>query len=52
VEKGLREGVEKGKKAIALSMLKEGLDVQLICKVTGLSPTAIGQLGAGEEMDG
>ncbi len=41
LEKGLEEGMEKGKlrekQAIARTMLKEGLPIEMIIKVTGLS---------------
>lgn len=37
VEKGMQKGVEKGKLEIAKNALEEGLDMELIEKLTGLS---------------
>ena len=34
---GLAEGLAEGKAAVAASMIKEGLDLQLISKLTGFS---------------
>ena len=36
-EQGLEQGMQQNRQAIALNMLKEGLDIALICKITGLS---------------
>jgi predicted transposase/invertase (TIGR01784 family) len=45
VEKGLKEGIQKGesegKRKIALNMLKEGLSIELIVRVTNLDYTEI-----------
>ena len=43
-EEGIKEGKEEGIKQIALNMLKEGLNIDLISKITGLSGDEIGQL--------
>ena len=43
-EEGLEQGMEKNRQAIALNMLKEGLDIALICKMTGLSEEEIKKL--------
>ena len=48
IEKGLKEGREEGiqqeKLEIAKQMLSKGLDMQLICEMTGLSEQRIGSL--------
>ena len=36
-EQGLEKGMQKGMQAVALNMLDEKVDRDLICKVTGLS---------------
>ena len=36
-QEGLQQGLEKGMQAVALNMLDEKVDRDLICKVTGLS---------------
>ena len=41
---GKEEGREEEKKQIALNMLKEGLNIDLISKITGLSGDEVGQL--------
>jgi predicted transposase/invertase (TIGR01784 family) len=45
VEKGIKEGIKKGesegKRKIALNMLKEGLSIELIVRVTNLDYTEI-----------
>ena len=43
-EEGLKEGEKKGKIEIAKNMLKEGLDVNLISKLSGLSVKEIEEL--------
>ncbi len=43
-EEGLKEGVQQGKAQIAQSMLREGLDVDLIARVTGLDRAVIEKL--------
>ena len=35
-EEGIREGIEKGRKNVAINMLKENLDIDLVVKFTGL----------------
>ncbi len=40
-EEGMREGIEKGILQMAKNMLKNGLDIELICNITGLSKEAI-----------
>jgi predicted transposase/invertase (TIGR01784 family) len=37
IKKGIEKGIEKGKKEVIKNMLKEGLEVDLIAKVTGFS---------------
>ena len=44
MEKGRQEGRAEGKQAVALNMLKSGLDSALVCKVTGLSEQEIEKL--------
>lgn len=39
--KGMKQGIEQGKKNLVLCMLKEGLGVPLISKITGLSEEEI-----------
>jgi predicted transposase/invertase (TIGR01784 family) len=43
-EKGIVEGIQKEKKQTAIEMLKEGLSVELIAKVTKLSRDEIEDL--------
>jgi predicted transposase/invertase (TIGR01784 family) len=43
---GLEKGIEKGIFQVAKSMLKEGLAMHLIQKVTGLSQEEVGRLQA------
>ena len=40
----LRKGIEKGQKDLISSMLKNGLKISLISKVTGFSETEISKL--------
>ena len=44
MEKGVEKGMEQEKLEIAKNMLKKGLDVALICEMTGLSEEQINQL--------
>ncbi|PID90444.1 MAG: hypothetical protein CSA97_02890, partial [Bacteroidetes bacterium] len=48
MEEGLRKGMEKGreaeKKALALSMLAEGMTVEVVSRITGLSEDFLRQL--------
>ena len=44
MQKGIAEGLQKGMQQVALNMLKEGLDITLICKMTGLSKKEIKNL--------
>ena len=44
MEKGMEKGIEKGKKELVMNMLKQGLDVPFISKVTGLSKEKIKKL--------
>ncbi len=43
-EEGLREGLRQGKQQIAQSLLREGVDIDLIAKTTGLTREEIHQL--------
>ena len=40
-EKGVQEGLEKGRKEVVLNMLKEKAEISFISKVTGLSEKEI-----------
>ena len=40
----VNRGIEKGKKELVMNMLKQGLDVPFISKVTGLSKEKIKKL--------
>ncbi len=48
IEKGLKKGIEKGRKerdvAIAKTLLKQGVDIEIIIKSTGLSKKEIEKL--------
>ena len=44
MQKGIEKGVEKERFQVAKSMLKEGLTMQVICKITGLSQEEINRL--------
>lgn len=44
IEIGMKEGVNKNKIEVAKKMLKEKLDVSLICKITGLNEQEIEKL--------
>ncbi len=48
IEKGLKKGIEKGRKerdvAIAKTLLKQGVDIEIIIKSTGLSKKEIQSL--------
>jgi predicted transposase/invertase (TIGR01784 family) len=44
MQKGRQEGRQEEKHAVAISMLKEGLGVNTVQRVTGLSPEQIDQL--------
>ncbi len=44
LQKGEAIGLKKGREAVAKTMLSEGLDIQLISKVTGLSEKEIKSL--------
>ncbi|MEI3611374.1 hypothetical protein [Pseudogracilibacillus sp. SO30301A] len=43
-KKGLEEGLERGKKEVALELLKKGLDIDLIVEATKLSLDEIKKL--------
>ena len=43
-EKGIKKGIEKGKREVALEMLKEGASIGFIVKVTQLSRETIKKL--------
>jgi len=43
-QKGLEEGIDKGKKEVALELLKEGVSIELIKKTTKLSVDEIKEL--------
>jgi len=44
MEKGLEQGLQEGRQEVALRMLKEGLGMDLITKLTGLSEENIVKL--------
>ena len=44
IKQGIEKGVEQGKKELVMTMLKQGLDVSFISKVTGLSKEDIRKL--------
>jgi predicted transposase/invertase (TIGR01784 family) len=46
-EEGLQEGEEKSAKAIALSLLNQGIAIEVITKATGLTIAQIQQLQGG-----
>lgn len=41
MQKGIQEGVKESKKEIAIKLLKENVDIELICKVTSLTKEEI-----------
>ncbi|MDU7475965.1 MAG: hypothetical protein E7L01_21905 [Paenibacillus macerans] len=43
-EERLKEGREEGKEKAALNMLREGMEISLIAKVTGLSEEQVAKL--------
>ena len=45
-KKGMKAGIEKGKKEIILSMLKQGFDLKAVTKATGLSKTEVNKIKA------
>jgi predicted transposase YdaD len=45
---GIAEGIAEGMRRVAVNLLKEGMSVEIVAKVTGLSVEQIQQL-AGEE---
>ena len=46
MEKGRKQGIEQNKEQTALSMMREGIDIPLISKITGLSPEALRKLAS------
>ena len=44
-EQGLKQGMEKGIETVALSMLHEGISIEVVTKITGLSEAQIKILG-------
>jgi predicted transposase/invertase (TIGR01784 family) len=48
-EEGLKEGLEKGKLEVARNAIKEGMELNLIAKLTGLPKKEIEKIAA--EMD-
>ena len=46
IQKGMQQGMQQEKNAIAKSMLKKGLDINLIQEVIGLSKETIKELKA------
>ena len=44
IEKGIEKGIEQGKKETAKKMKEEGLDIELIKKITGLTEEEINSL--------
>lgn len=51
IEKGIEKGIQKGKleekRKIALEMLKEGLSIEMIARVTNLDCEEVEKLGKG-----
>ena len=45
-QQGIKKGMQKGIEDVVLSMLKEGVDIAFISRVTGLSLKAIETLHA------
>ena len=43
-EKGIERGIEKSIKTTAIKCLEEGMPVEFVCRVTGLSPEQIKQI--------
>jgi predicted transposase/invertase (TIGR01784 family) len=44
IKKGIEEGIKKGKREDAKMMLKEGLDLNLIIEITGLTESEVLEL--------
>ncbi|CAM4428061.1 MAG: hypothetical protein E7L01_02545 [Paenibacillus macerans] len=44
IEKGIEQGMEKGIEKTALNMLREGMEISLVAKVTGLSEEQVVKL--------
>jgi predicted transposase/invertase (TIGR01784 family) len=52
IEKGIEQGMQRKSKEIALVMLEEGIEINLISKVTGLSIEEIQRLKKSAPNDG
>ncbi|MGZ7440178.1 Rpn family recombination-promoting nuclease/putative transposase [Paenibacillus sp. TH7-28] len=50
IEQGIAVGVEKGIEKTALNMLREGMEISLVAKVTGLSEEQVVKLNLCEEL--
>ncbi len=48
IEKGMQKGIEKGRKELIAKLLKSGVDLQVLCKGTGLSEEEIKKLKKGD----
>ena len=44
IEQGIEKGIEKYSKVTAIKCLEKGMSIELICKVTGLTPKQIKQI--------
>jgi predicted transposase/invertase (TIGR01784 family) len=44
VERGMQQGLEKGIRITAMKCLEEGMSIELICRITGLTPGQIKQI--------
>ena len=44
MQKGIKKGIEQNQKQVVINMLKENLDINLISKISGLSPEEILEL--------
>ena len=40
-QEGLEEGLEEGLKTVAIALLREGVDLELILKTTGIDPETL-----------
>ena len=52
MQRGMQKGIQKRDKEVVLNMLRNNLDMPLICKVTGLSEEKIKQLSVKKERNG
>ena len=44
IERGIEKGIEKGREEVAVQMLREGLEVEQIARLTGLSEEVVARL--------